>query len=119
LPSTTISYFFAEIIVTSGFLSAAKAAAVRAKPKNIVKIFFILLSFIVLSCIATGACKTILLFPVAYYYSKQMPSCQKFEKESLMRLLFKVNENWITLTVDSPMLFSYLRFFYLSNFFSF
>jgi hypothetical protein len=42
-------------MVTSGFLSAAKTAAVRAKPKHIVKIFFILLSFIVLSCIATGS----------------------------------------------------------------
>src|SRR5258705_361947 len=88
------------MMVTSGFLSAAKTAAVRAKPKHIVKIFFILLSFI-FYCLALqpATSKTILLFPVACYYSKQMPSCQKIEKESLMRLLFKVNENWRMLTV--------------------
>ena len=28
-----------------------------------------------------------------------MPSSQKTDKESLMRLLFKVNENWRMLTV--------------------
>ena len=59
-----------------------------------------------MSCIATGACKTILLFPVAYYYSKQMPSCQKFEKESLMPLLFKVNENSGMLTPLYVVIFS-------------
>jgi hypothetical protein len=81
-------------MVTSGFLSAAKTAAVSAKPKHIVKIFFIY--EVLLFCLASPpeACKTILFFPVVYYYSKQMPSCRKTGKESLMRLLFKVNENW-------------------------
>ena len=63
-----------------------------------------------MSCIATGACKTILLFPVAYYYSKQMPLCQKTDKESLMRLLFKVNENWRMLTAYSICLSSLNKF---------
>jgi hypothetical protein len=31
--------------------------------------------------------------PVIPYYSKQMPPCQKLEKESLMPVLFMVNEN--------------------------
>jgi len=66
-------------------------AAVSIKPKASVKIFFILFNLIFYPWPSRKSFRVYFFIPVASIYSKQMPPCQKIEKESLRPLLFMVN----------------------------
>jgi hypothetical protein len=91
LPSITIAYLFVEVTVTVGLRSAANMATVSIKLKASVKNFFILFSFIFYPRLNRKSSGFIISYPVNTGYSKQMPPCQKIEKESLRQLLFMVN----------------------------
>src|SRR5215469_8799429 len=64
LPSITTWYFFDEVRVTMGFLSAANMATVNIKPKARVKIFFILFKFYCCSAEPPGELQGLFFIPV-------------------------------------------------------